>query len=342
MNTEYTSAYLSELTNGTVNFDPYYVEQIENIHSAPLPHLPGEVIEFVEIKPKNALPDRPPVIYIPGFTEGIIAKAPFGIALAELGEHVIIPDQNRAEKVTVNNASAAQARNYLAIIEANGWQNQTVNFAAHSLGGIIVTEMAAEAKRRGWTCFDEARIAMLAPAGHDDRGLVSLASRFAKLMLSERGTDKELSDETGLMMKAGTANFMESPVRTLKEVLNLNKTEIRYEKLDDKHPGLIDFVGKVIIFGYTHDAMFPAKKIDRIAKKAMQAGAGYATPVAFGPVVDENGSQIIETYLNPSSGRLSEFKAAVINRNPSTHNDEQFNPRRVAGAVSQFFDITTH
>src|SRR5437870_524082 len=73
------------------NFDAELVVQANTIYQALLPHQPGETIDYVSIDGWNiqsaqAAPSteaaRPPVLfYVPGFTEGIVSKVPFAMAL---------------------------------------------------------------------------------------------------------------------------------------------------------------------------------------------------------------------------------------------------------------------
>lgn len=313
MQNTFSPDYLNGLVNGPGNFDPMLVDQLQAVKNAPIPERPNSTISYSRLARQDATGN--PILYVPGFTEGIVAKAPFGLAMAEHGHDIIIPDQNRDAKPERKDATEEQATNYLAIIEAEGLQHSSVNIVAHSYGALIFAKMAQLAKQRGWSCFDEARVALVAPSGqYEDENLVKLGARFARMLISEVGSDKAFPDETGLQMKAGQGIIKSNPVRAAQEVRSLNREMVSYE-------GLSQLVGKIGIFGYRDDKLYGHKQLQDGAQKAMEFGGSYAVPINY--ELDENG------------------EAVRINSAPATHNDEQFNPSRVAGAVSQFFDPNT-
>lgn len=87
-------------------------------------------IEYVHLKDEATLDEEAaPVFYVPGFTEGVIAKAPLGIALTEAGRTVIMPEQNRKgimrDKHADKPATYTQAMHALSIIQEEGLTHKT-------------------------------------------------------------------------------------------------------------------------------------------------------------------------------------------------------------------------
>ncbi|QQS64942.1 hypothetical protein IPO96_00055 [Candidatus Saccharibacteria bacterium] len=325
MKNKFNSAYLSSLTNGPGDFLPSSVDILANgIKRAEINGLEGETIEYVRFAPdSSAKAQQKPSIYIPGFTEGITAKAPFGMAMLELGNDIIIPDQNRSAKPDKKEAAKTQAINYLAVLDAEGLTHEPINAVAHSYGSYILAEMVKIAKERGWTCFDEAKVALLAPGGsYPDEAMFSkLGVRFAKEMLFElsKKTKKALPDVSKQMDKAGKKNLTKNIGRTWAEARQLATQMIRFEG-DGEPRSLGRYVGEIGLFGYTDDKLFSHKQLERAAQQLMDNNGSYASPVQFLEVVDQDGNTRV-----------------VKNNNPQTHNDEQWNPRRVAGAINEFF-----
>jgi hypothetical protein len=305
-----SEAYIAQIE--TLDPNPADVAVLEECwQTAPLPHQDGETLPYVRLGAYNE--GHKPVFYVPGFTEGIEAKAPFGIEMARAGFDIIVPGQNREsilkDAANKKNPTYSQALNYLAVIEAEGLQNEPMDIAAHSYGSLIFEEMVREAEARGWTCFDDARVAFLAPAGtNEDEGFTSLGVRFARSIISEGDkTPKDFPDSTGEMLKAGTGNFMANIPRALREMLHLFKEKVDYGYLALR-------VGKIAVFSYGEDRLFPFRVQAATLERVSIAGVSYATPY----------SQV----LRPDG--------TMRGADNATHNDEQFNPERVAGAVSDF------
>lgn len=278
---------------------------------ASLPHQHREALPYVRLGAYNE--GHKPVLYVPGFTEGVEAKAPFGIEMARAGFDIIIPGQNRGsvlkDALGKKNPTYSQALNYLAVIENEGLEYQPMDIVAHSYGSLIFEEMVREAEARGWTCFDEAKVALLAPAGtNEGESFFRLAKRFTHSLFTETKFEHDFPDTTGEMEKAGVKNFMANIPRTIREMLHVLKEKVDYGYLASK-------VGRIAIFSYGEDKLFPfrvqADTLDRVGL----AGISVATPY----------SQI----LRPDG--------TMRGADNATHNDEQFNPERPAGAVSDFF-----
>ena len=272
----------------------------------------GQTIEYVRI---NEGAGSKPVLYIPGFTEGIVAKAPFAVDLASRGLDVILPDQNRTSiirnQVGKKDATYTQAANYLAVLEAEGLLSETnsVDTVTHSYGSLIFDEMIKIAKSKNLDCFDDSKVIMLAPAGLNDReSRIKLGSRFLKLNITEGRTPKDIGDDDGEMLKAGTANFRANMSRAVRECLELATRHI------DEFNLMGSGIGSLAIVGYAEDVLFPSSLLESAVERLVNDGATWLNPVdlATNP---------------PRSGRYA------------THNDEQFNPSRVAGSVAELLKL---
>lgn len=142
--------------------------------TAPLPRQPGEVIQYVRLNDGISQTASRPVLFVYGFTAGIVANAPFGAALAARGFDMILPDQNRVGILKNPNgkrdATYNQAINVAAIIEAEGLEQTGLDVVTHSYGSLIFSKLLKHAKQSGWDCFEDSKVAMLAPAGikHDE------------------------------------------------------------------------------------------------------------------------------------------------------------------------------
>jgi len=161
------------------SYDPRIVDGMSPdrwLH-ADVPNRPGEKIAYIRL---NEGASERPVIYIPGFTEGIIAKAPFAADLAQRGFDVILPDQNRkgitkdSQKIE-QKATYSQALNYLAVIEAE--KLESVDVVTHSYGSLIFDSMVRIADRNEQHFFDGSRVIMLAPGGFNDDTPTNLGLR---------------------------------------------------------------------------------------------------------------------------------------------------------------------
>lgn len=308
-----------------LSLSPAYQEQMLSLYSAEtvrtiaedwqhadLAHQPGEKILYVRLGAETATGPRP-VLYVPGYTEGIVAKAPFAAELAEKGFDVILPGQNRKkilrDSLSKKNATHSQAMNYLAVITAEGLDDQTVDVVTHSYGSLIFQAMQRVAHDRGQSTFQGAKLVELAPAGTNaDESLLRLGARFARHMISESRTQKDFPDPKNEMMKAGTKNMLANFPRTVRETLHLARTRLDYNEL------ALSGLASITVLGYAEDKLFPHRILASTIEKAWEDNltVSYATPISLQSVDGK-----------PRGGK------------DASHNDEQFNPLRVAGAVAQ-------
>ena len=249
------------------------------------------------------------LFYVPGFTEGIVAKSPFLVSLKEKGIDVIMPNQHREGTPKVKDTTRKQALDYMAIIGNEGLQHKKVNLFGHSYGSMVAAEMVGLADEMGWTCFEDAEVILGAPAGIGNKtGVLNLGSRFMKMLKSEgKASHKEIYDNSGEMFKAGQKTLLANPLRAAKEVLALHKYRINAKRLGHK-------VGGVSVLGYSNDKLFTHEILEGGIDSFISHGARYMTPIRF--ITTRDGVEV-------DHGR------------PATHNDEQFNPTRVAGAVNE-------
>lgn len=141
-----------------------------------------------------------PVLYVPGFTEGIVAKAPFAAALAQEGFDVTLPDQNHKKilKDTLTNkknATYSQAMNYMSVVLAEGLdESGPVDVVTHSYGSLIFEAMAKLASERQWHSFEGSNVVMLAPAGITQETSLGLGKRWVEMLKQQMRGKKDFPD----------------------------------------------------------------------------------------------------------------------------------------------------
>ncbi len=282
-------------------------EIAHNWRYAEIPDSSGEQLPYVRL---NEGAGEKPVLYIPGFTEGIVSKAPFAAELAGLGNDVIMPDQNRKkilkDSTNKKDATYSQAMNYLAVIEAEGIEN--VDIVTHSYGSLIFDKMQEIAADQGKTYFDDANVIMLAPAGFSKEKIRTIGKRFLAVAKSEGKDNPKDFPDSPEMLKAGVKNFTANIPRTLREVRHLAKNQVDYKRL------LKSKIASLAIVSYAEDKLYSDKVLESTVNKVTQAGASWEIPIK-----QKNGQR-----FDPSSAKPH-----------ATHNDEQFNPYRVAATVNE-------
>lgn len=285
------------------HYDPTLVDQLLDWRHVGLPEDPGQAIAYARV---NRGGSERPVVYIPGFTEGIIAKAPFAADLAGRDYDVILPDQNR-HGILVNDsagskdATYSQAMNMLSVLDAEGIEE--ADFVTHSYGSLVLDEMARQAQVMGRRHFAGSKMILLAPAGFNEQeSLPRLAGRFGRSFIAESRTTKDFPDD-GDMFKEGLRNAFANPSRTAREVLELSRRLVDYKYLAS--------LGQVAVVSYAEDRLYPYSVIEKRMVSAIKSGVSWSSPVSC--AIDGRPHR---------SGR------------DASHNDEQFNPGRVAGAVA--------
>ncbi len=290
-------------------YDPALVKELCDHREVAISHRNGAVMAYSRINEGASVP----ALYIPGFTEGITAKAPFALELATDSVHpgidVILPDQHR-KGIDSNgqtkrgrakkDATHSQALNYLAVLDAEVPSDEQVDIITHSYGSLIFQAMTRIAPER----FRDTRAILLAPAGANaHETLPQLGWRFMLSMLSESRSLKDIQEHSKEMMKAGSRHLLSNPLRSWREIMDLSNDRLDYRQL------MALGLGDLVIAAYGQDDLFSYRQIDSTMQEALEAGATYLTPVRIRP------------GISPVEG--------------ATHNDEQFNPSRVANAVKE-------
>ncbi len=284
--------------------DPY------NVRFAHVDAAPGAKVPYAVVSPVEEAADRRPVLYVPGFGEGIINKASFAAELALRGREVILLGQSR--RGTLSNeegrrdATYTQAINTLAVQQMVGARSADV--VTHSYGSLVFDEMVRQAPE--W--FKGSNVAMLSPAGSIyNQRLLAMGAQWVGFMKSETDGDRpmEFPDPDGVTGKASARVLAANPLRTVREVRDLWQREVDYENVSRS-------VASLAVLSYAEDAMFPEDKLAPMLTDAVEAGhIVWATPADFGAV---------------DTGRMRYAGEG------SVHDDEQYNPSRVAAAVLDY------
>jgi hypothetical protein len=312
------------------------VRQLNEPFYAELPEQPGQEIPYVVV---NEHEGSTPMLYVPGFGESIVNKVSFAAELASQGVEVILPGQNRKGRGFGRmDAVEAQALNYLAVIEAEGLTDQVVNVATHSFGSLVFDKMAQIAEERGWTCFKESTAFMMAPAGlNDNESYAGVAKRWAAAMKTEGSLEHDFPDVKGETAKASLKTLLSNPIRTAREVRQLVKGRVNFERLlgSESTPRLI---GRLMIYGYAEDELYPSRVEADAERDTSLLGAKVTELLA----AIDNGE--LGVPGEAVDGRLAYATPISLQEKPdgnirsgegATHDDEQLNPSRVAGAVVQ-------
>lgn len=289
-------------------YDAGLVEKLSDWRQAFRPEQPKEQIPYVRLQ-TNETCGRP-IVFVPGFTESITAKAGFILEMATQKADMIFPGQNRhalpRSGRKLHGATMAQAQNVLAVMRAEGLLHKPADFITHSYGSLVFQAMQERAHYDERTCFRESRVVMLTPAGMNPHETApKLGRRFLANILAERRTNKDIEDKGGIMFAAGVLAARGNMVRSACEVRDLVKARLDYGRI------MRSGIAELSIVAYAQDKLYPYDVLDEAAADAVSAGAVYWTP--YSPEQQANGQ--------PRGGQ------------DASHNDEQFNPSRVATAV---------
>ena len=310
MHGDFSSKYEDHLR--TIYPDEIINQIIDAPKIIPLREQPYEMIPFIRINEGASKP----VMFIPGFGEGILNKAPFAAELAMQGYDVILPGQNRRGIIKDNGrqATASQARNYAAILAAEGLSETGINFVAHSYGGLVFESLVQRITKTSPDYFKDSTAILAASAGIiPEKSYISLGKRWLKYMNSEKDqSTQDFPDKTGETAKASTRTLFKNVGRTIAEIKALRHEQIDFETLAQR-------VGHVVIMSYAEDAMFPEELMEERASAAVLAGALWVRPVSLDLTTD---------------GKIRNGQDAV-------HDDEQLNPSRVAGSISQILKVVS-
>lgn len=307
-----------------MHFNPNYRQQLaekypeetvaqiaDDVRFAPLDHDEGQTLPYALTRPVH--PQDPPVLYVPGFGGGIINKASFAAELAEHNVPLILPGQNRhkivEDAIHGRNATVAQARNYLAVLDHTMGPNKRVNVIAHSYGALIFQKMVELSPDR----FTDSNVALMAPSGSiEDETLADLSRRWVASTRSEMNKKRpmEFPDDKGVTGKASALTLMANLPRMKQEISELAHARIEY-------PALVKRVGSLVAISFAEDRMFPEDRMFSSLDAAVEAGATWTTPVSPHKVVEG---------------------AMRYGGDGAVHDDDQYNPSRVVGSLLQVLD----
>jgi len=285
------------------------IDQITgDVRRAPLSAQPGEHLPYVYVQNADASENAPTIFYVPGFGEGIVNKASFAAKLAVLGANVILPGQNRRSilKETGTKSSIyTQAQNYLSVLDHAEADDFVV--VTHSFGSLVFQKMTELDTQR----FKDNDAILLAPAGFiKDESYAKLGWRWHAMIRSESNKDRpmEFPDPEGVTGKASQKTLAENVPRMLKELSELVHGRVDCEQL-------LKAVRSLIVLTYAEDKLYPEDKLFTVLSKAVELGVTWATPVSIEGVI---------------------YGAMKYSGDGAVHDDEQYNPSRVAQAVLQF------
>ncbi len=334
-------------------FEPGHVMELANTRYVDVP-FSDEQLAYGRVNEGQGVP----TLFVPGFSEGVTSKAPFALELARHGDtqnglDIILPDQQRqgmhlSGRVNehgkpVNEATHTQALGYMAVLEKEV-ENGPVNIITHSYGSLVFQAMAKIAAERaettGRNILDGANVVMLAPGGsYENESMPRLMGRFVKYVLSETVSHKAFPDQKNEQMKAGLRHIFKNFRRSWHEARALASERVDYEAL------MGSGIGSLAVMAYGKDKLFSNKQLDPTMQRAIDAGVTYMTPVHFEPEVVAKAREEAEKAAarQRAKGRDADagtFMPPKLSIMGATHNDEQFNPKRVAGAVKQHLGLT--
>lgn len=308
---EFNAAYESQLRE---SYSPTIVDQIVGephyVQLNKSDQLPYVRVSDFAVPPKT---DHP-TVYIPGFGEGIINKASFAAEMAKKGVDFILPGQNRGliikDAANPKRSTDTQAENYLALIEHEVPEGP-VDIVTHSYGSLVFQAMAKMRPER----FANSRVVFLAPAGTiPNESLPQLGVRWVKMLKSENPKKQPMDfpDFKNVTGKASMKTLLSNIPRMIGELRDLAHEQVDYHTLSQR-------VGSLAVLSYAFDELYPQEKQELIMRSAVQDdGVVWATPVWL--------ERLLPDY-EPEEKRSSHVAEGAV------HDDEQFNPERVARAV---------
>lgn len=257
-------------------------------------------------------PKRGDVHIVGGLTEGVINQAPFLAALANKGYRVTMADHGargllRDPYTGRRSALFTRAADSLDILR----QHPAKAVVTHSMGSLVLSKMATHVINEDEGILTNVQGVLLAPAGmYDAETLTSIAPRFMSKLGDESGSRVKtfsFPDTEGDMLKAGTRNLLSTPLRSVREVQELVRDRVIVDQL--RAGGMT----RLAVLGFGQDPLFPDRVI---GDRAMADGLLYSVPIAGAALLGE--------------GARGDTNA--------THDDGQFYPERVAGAVASVVD----
>jgi pimeloyl-ACP methyl ester carboxylesterase len=263
--------------------------------------------------------DRP-IFIVPGFSGGILNKAPLAVDLASRGHQVIVPGENRSG-LLVNSrgrcdATLSQAENLMAVLRAENLDDKpnSVYVIAHSYGSLIFEAMLKLATERGLPCFDNSSVVMTEPAGFIDyESLPRLAYGYLTDSFIERYFTEKDFPHTTQSLNAPRAYVLANKYRSFREVLDIAHHKIDYQTL------LRSSIGSLAILSFARGRIFSSRAQQKTIREMLAMPDAtvpflWATPISLAS--DKQGTSL----------RLGQ---------DAMHNDDMINPSRVGGAIAQ-------
>lgn len=345
-----------------------YLEQVAEVY----PHAAREASEmplhsektdtdYVVVRARDVhgevVSDAPTVMYIPGFGEGIDNKVSFAGELAARGFNVVLPEQNREQKVRGRSlfskavdflvtkekrqqrrsrlgATALQAEIFQDVIDSASSREEINPVSAvvtHSYGSLIANEMVGQNRK----AFKDKDMIMLAPAGAiEGVRYPTMIARWVKMLISESDKKRraDIPDHKGHTGQSSIKRLFKRPSRTFAEVGALRHDKVNFTEIAQD-------VMSLHVVPYANDKMYPGEKMVDMIEEGfhdceeydLDKVAGWSTPIDPGHVQgrlygrgisDEERAQAV--YIAPKGRDL---------RDGAVHDDEQFNPSRVANFI---------
>jgi pimeloyl-ACP methyl ester carboxylesterase len=277
-------------------------------------------------------PESQKILVIPGFTEDSLTMQGFAEALTEDGRRqVIVTDQPSYgfKKGITMSAIDHQAEANLAVIRAEGLDNEPLAVVAHSLGAPVEVRMAELAEQSGITALDADKGSVsvfLAPAGanKDERLLLSkdsLGARFVLKFMARDAKENKKYDAAKTGQKRAAKNFIKNPLKTGKEAWFLSKKESTYKKL-----GSLGLKPSVVVF--SDDVLQPQRLDQKITDAYVDGTEDYSL----------NGWSTAVNIAGKGVGDKAAEDAWLDDYRRAGHNDHARHPEHVAEVVLAILD----
>lgn len=286
---------------------------------APIAEQAGQSIGYVRLNDGQGAENTKPIVFVNGFLAGIVANAPFGADMASRGYDFILPDASRGGLLANANgfpdATYTQAAAIAAILEKEELTSTPLDVVTHSMGSLVFQDLLGIAEGRGWTCFSNAAVAMLAAAGvKQPESLPRFVIRWLKLFRAggklEKFADSYWRHEKE-MFAAGQANLKANWRRALRDGYETATGELRVDRL------LSQGVGRLALVTFAEDVLYSGDVLEESLQRI---------------ILTRDDDRI--TAFTPFS--LKSHEAGIRGGKGADHSDQQFNPRRVGAAVTRF------
>jgi hypothetical protein len=247
-------------------------------HTIPCPERPGARVVYGSAAGTHD--ELQPMLYVAGFSDvayGFDNKMGLADRLAGHGLGMIIA-QNHRDRILRHlltgkpDAMYTQAASVLAAVENEGLADTTLPTTAHSMGGVVLATAVAEAKRRGWTCFDKAPVVLLASAGLNEReNGASLVGRYTSgLAIDQLKRAGRQNLDPGVVSEGAFQRSVANGFRSAAASLSLSRREIgelAHKRI--KVAALANSVGFLAVGIHGQDPVMGHRFVDRTMAKIM-------------------------------------------------------------------------